>query len=131
VPGRRRSAILIVGEETEILRRYARSCSAYGYAVDLATDGETAARLASERRFDVVVSDIGKQGSFGCDSLRRLREQHRGVPMVVLSSGLAFASARAAVDCGAHKFLLKPVSDERLLEVLVGAMRDGPSRLDS
>ncbi len=128
MPGRRRSAILMVGDESDVLQRYARSLSAYGYAVELATDGETAVRLASEKDFDVVVSDIDHSGSSKCETLRRLREQQRRVPMVVLSEGLAFATARAAVDCRAHKFLLKPVSDERLLEVLVGTMRDAPSR---
>ena len=128
MPGRRRSAILMVGDESDVLRRYARSLSACGYAVDLATDGETAVRLAAEKDFDVVVSDIDRNGSSECETLRRLREHQRGVPMVVLSGGLAFASARAAVDCRAHKFLLKPVSDERLLEVLVGTVRDAPSR---
>ena len=128
MPGRRRSAVLIVGDETDVLRRYARSLSAYGYVVDVAADFDTAVRLAAEKNFDVVVSDIDRNGSSECETLRRLREQQRRVPMVVLSGGLAFASARAAVDCRAHKFLLKPVSDERLLEVLVGTVRDAPSR---
>jgi DNA-binding NtrC family response regulator len=131
VPGRRQSAILIMGDETDVLRRYARSLSAYGYMVDLATDGESAARLAAEKEFDVVVSDIDRNGTSECESLRRLRERHRRAPMVVLSSGLAFASARAALDCRAHRYLLKPVSDERLLEVLVEAIRDATSGLRS
>lgn len=129
VPGRRRSAILIVGDETEVLRRYARSLSAYGYEVVLAADFDAAGRLAAEKDFDVVVGDIDRSGSSECEMLRRLRERQQGVPMVVLSGGLAFASARAAINCRAHKFLLKPVSDELLLEVVVGAMRDAPSRV--
>jgi DNA-binding NtrC family response regulator len=114
----------MVGEETDVLRRYARSFSAYGYGVDLASDGEAAVRLASEKEFDVVVSDIDMAESSGCASLLRVREQQQRVPMVVLASALGFASARAAVDCRAHKYLLKPVSDERLLEVLVEAVQD-------
>jgi CheY-like chemotaxis protein len=128
VPGRRRSAILMVGEETDVLRRYADSFAAYGYTVDLASDGETAARLVSGKEFDVVVSDIDGGESSACASLRDLRAQQRRVPMIVLAGGLAFSSARAAVDCGAYKYLLKPVSDERLLEVLVEAIGDVTSR---
>ena len=126
-PARRRSAILIVGEEGDVLGRYARSFGAYGYAVDFASDEDSAARLASEKEFDVIVKDIDTRDLDDGESLRHLRERHRRVPVVVLSSGLAFASARAAICCGAYKYLVKPVSDERLLEVLVEAMRDAPS----
>jgi DNA-binding NtrC family response regulator len=128
VTGKRRSAILLVGGEGDVLGKYARSFEAYGYAVDLASDEVTAARLASEKEFDVIVSDIDMRDDGDGESLRRLHEQNKRVPVVVLSSGLAFASARAAVDCGAHKYLVKPVSDDRLLEVLVEAIRDGMPR---
>jgi len=128
VVARRRSAILIVGDETDTLTRYARSLSAYGYAVDFAHDDATVARLTREKAFDVVVNDIDMRNCCDGQSLRRLRKENRRVPVVVLSGCLAFASARAALDCGAHKYLVKPVSDERLLEVLVEAIQDATSR---
>jgi CheY-like chemotaxis protein len=122
--GRRRSSILIVDDDAEVSRGYALSLGAGGYAVALACDGETAIDLAGEKQFDAVVADIDMDGDSKCRMLKRLREQHRDLPVVVLSRGLAFASARAAVECGAHRYLLKPVSDERLLEVLVEAIQD-------
>ena len=127
--GKRRSTILLVGAEAGCLGQYARSFEAYGYAVDFAPDGATAIRLTGEKDFDVIVSDIDEGGFCDGESLRHLREQNHCVPVVVLSSGLAFASARAALDCGADKYLLKPVSDDQLLEVLVEAMRDASLRL--
>jgi CheY-like chemotaxis protein len=127
-PARRRSAILLVGDEAGALGKYGRSLTAWGYAVDLAPDEATAVRLADEKEFDVIVDDIDMRDSSDGESLRRLRERDRLVPVVVLSSGLAFASARAAIDCGAHKYLVKPVSDEHLLEVLVEAIRDDAPR---
>lgn len=127
-PGRRRSAILIVGDDTEGLRRYMRSFSAYGYTVEIACDGTAADGLAREKEFDVVVSDVDGSEVPDCGSLRRIRERHARVPLVVLSKGLGFAAACAAVDCGAHRYLIKPVSDERLLEVVVEAMQDAASR---
>jgi DNA-binding NtrC family response regulator len=123
-PGKRRPSILIVGDETEVSRSYAHSFGAYGFTVDLASDGETAIRLAGEKQFDAVVTDIDVHGSSECRMLKRLREQDRDLPVVVLSKGLAFASARTAVECGAHRYLLKPISEERLLEVLVEVIED-------
>jgi two-component system response regulator FlrC len=88
------------------------------------SDGETAVRLAGKKQFDAVVTDIDIGGSSECKTLKRLREQHRELPVVVLSEGLAFASARTAVECGAHRYLLKPISEERRLEVLVEAIQE-------
>lgn len=122
-PVRRRSAILIVGDETELLTRYARSLGAYGYAVEFAHDDAMVARLTREKEFDVVVNDIDMRNCCDGQSLRQLRKENKRVPVVVLSGCVAFASARAALDCGAHKYLVKPVSDDRLLEVLVEAMQ--------
>ena len=50
--------------------------------------------------------------------------------MVLLSNVLAFASARAAAECGAYRYLIKPVSDERLLEVVVETIQESSRRLD-
>lgn len=127
-PAKRRSTILIVGDDTDVLTRFARSLSAYGYIVDLAHDDATVARLTHEKEFDVVVNDIDMRSCCDGQSLRQLRKENKRVPVVVLSGCLAFASARAALDCGAHKYLVKPVSDERLLEVVVEAMQDSAAR---
>jgi DNA-binding NtrC family response regulator len=112
-----------------VLLRYARSLSAYGYAVDFAHDDAEVARLGREKEFDVVINDIDMRNCCDGHSLRQLRRENKRVPVVVLSGCLAFASARAALDCGAHKYLVKPVSDERLLEVLVDAVQDAAARL--
>lgn len=117
-----------MGDETDVLTRYARSLSAYGYVVDFAHDDATVARLTREKEFDVVVNDIDMRSCCDGQSLRQLRKENKRVPVVVLSGCLAFASARAALDCGAHKYLVKPVSDERLLEVLVEALQESGAR---
>ncbi len=126
--GKRRSAILIVGDQNDSLARCARTLAAYGYAVDFAPDQAALARLGHEKEFDVVLNDIDMRNCCEGESLRQLRKENRRVPVVVLSGCLAFASARAALDCGAYKYLVKPVSDERLLEVLVEAMQDTARR---
>jgi CheY-like chemotaxis protein len=136
--GRRRSAILIVGDQSDALVRCARTLAAYGYGVDFAHDEAALARLGREeaalarlgreKEFDVVLNDIDMRNCCEGESLRKLRKENRRVPVVVLSGCLAFASARAALDCGAYKYLVKPVSDERLLEVLVEAIQETATR---
>jgi DNA-binding NtrC family response regulator len=108
---------LIVDSE-ESARRYGRALEAYGYLVEAACDGDSAVRLASERHFDVVVGDMDMHDC-SCEALRLIRGRHHDITVILISSGLAFARARAAVECGADRYLLKPVSEEQLLEILV------------
>jgi DNA-binding NtrC family response regulator len=122
--GRRRSAILIVADESDAMKRFASSLSSCGYLVDVAHDQATVARLAGDKEFDVVVNDIDMHGCCDGELLRDLRRQNQRVPVVVLTEYLGFASARAALDCGAHKYLVKPVSEDRLLQVLIDAIGD-------
>jgi len=68
--------------------------------------------------------DGGDGGDDG--ALRSLRNR---CPVILLSHGLAFASALAAVRCGAYRYLLKPISDERLLEVLVETIQESSPRV--
>lgn len=121
---RSRSSILIVDDDAELSRRYQVALESYGYAVDRATHGEGAIRLAGEKQFDVVVGDVDPREGREDGTLRIIHDRCKDVPVVLLSKVLAFASARTAAECGAYCYLLKPVSDERLLEVVVETIQE-------
>ena len=117
-------------DDTELARRYQRALESYGYAVERIPHGEGAIRLAGERQFDVVVGDVDPREECTDRTLKSIHDQRKDVPVVLLSNILAFASARAAVECGAYRYLLKPVSEERLLEVLVETIQESSHRLE-
>jgi DNA-binding NtrC family response regulator len=124
-PARSRPSILIVDDDIDLACRYQHALEAYGYSVDRSSRAELALRLSDDKNYDVVVGDVGFDGSDE-GALRSLRNR---CPLVLLSHGLAFASALAAVRCGAYRYLLKPISDERLLEVLVETIQESSPRL--
>jgi DNA-binding NtrC family response regulator len=128
-PIRSRSSVLIVDDDAELASRYQCALESYGYAVVRVGQGEGAVRLASEMQFDVVIGDADPLLDCEDRTLKSIHEHRADLPVVLLSSGIAFATARAAVECGAHRYLLKPVSDERLLEVLVESIRESSRRL--
>jgi DNA-binding NtrC family response regulator len=129
-PARLRSSILIVDDDAELARRYQRALESYGYAVERAARGEGAIRLAGEKQFDVVVGDVDPREECEDRTLKCIHDRCKEVPVVLLSNVLAFASARVAAECGAYRYLVKPVSDELLLEVLVETIQESSRRLD-
>jgi two-component system chemotaxis response regulator CheY len=127
---RARSSILIVDDDAELARRYQYALESYGYSVDRVAQGDAAIRLANSKRFDLVVGDVDPREGREDGTLKRIHHQCRDVPMVLLSNFLAFASARTAAACGAYRYLIKPVSDERLLEVVVETIQESSRHLD-
>ena len=128
-PARSRSSILIVDDDVELSRRYQVALESYGYAVERAPHGEGAIRLAGEKQFDVVIGDVDPREGCQDRTLKSIHDQRKDTPVVLLSNVLAFSSARVAVECGAYRYLLKPVSDEQLLEVLVETIQVTAHRL--
>jgi DNA-binding NtrC family response regulator len=126
---RDRSSILIVDDDDDLAQRYQHSLESNGYAVERTAHGEAAIGLAVQKRFDVVVGDIYRSDNCESGTLKSIHEKCEDLPVVLLSSGLAFSSARAAMECGAHRYLLKPVSDEHLLEVVMKTIRESVRQL--
>ncbi len=115
-------------DDAELAHRYRRVLESSGYAVEWSACDEGAVRLASEGKFDVVVGDLDLRVHGEAGTLKGIHDRCGNLPVVLLSNGLAFASARAAVACGAHRYLLKPVTEEQLLEVLVETIRETSRR---
>jgi EAL domain-containing protein (putative c-di-GMP-specific phosphodiesterase class I) len=118
-----RGLVLLVDDEQSIARAYARTLGAAGFAVEIAFDGKAAAAAARERNFDVIVSDIAMPEMNGLELLRAVREHDLDVPFVLMTGGPAIESAVRAVEYGALRYLIKPVTASELEEVVVRAVR--------
>ncbi len=118
-----RGLVLLVDDEQSIARAYARTLGAAGFAVEVAFDGKAAAAAARERNFDVIVSDIAMPEMNGLELLRTVREHDLDVPFVLMTGGPAVESAVRAVEYGALRYLIKPISTAELEEVVARAVR--------
>jgi EAL domain-containing protein (putative c-di-GMP-specific phosphodiesterase class I) len=118
-----RGLVLLVDDEQSIARAYARTLGAAGFAVEVAFDGKEAAAAARERSFDVIVSDIAMPEMNGLELLRAVREHDLDVPFVLMTGGPAIDSAVRAVEYGALRYLIKPISAAELEEVVARAVR--------
>ena len=77
---------------------------------------------------DVVVTDLGLPGYTNTRVLEVLREQDRQVPIVVVTGQPSVATAAAAVELGATRYLVKPVAPELLHSALAAALTQGGTR---
>ncbi|WP_440321316.1 response regulator transcription factor [Laedolimicola sp.] len=83
-----------------------------------ANNGVTALEEIRRLRPDVVISDIRMPGLDGLKLLEELNLQTPGTKLVFVSGYAEFEYARKALQMGAVDYLLKPVEQEQLTEVL-------------
>ncbi|MGH7859274.1 MAG: response regulator, partial [Candidatus Binatia bacterium] len=106
--------VLVVDDDTQILRALRTSLRAQDYDVVVAPDGETALGLAATNDLDLVVLDLGLPDIDGTEVIRRLRSWSR-VPVIVLSVRESQEEKVRAFDLGADDYVTKPFGIEELL----------------
>jgi EAL domain-containing protein (putative c-di-GMP-specific phosphodiesterase class I) len=115
--------VLVVDDEKALLKAYTRWLESAGHTVEIASDGEEAAQLAASKNFDAVVSDIGLPGLDGIRLLKILRERDLDVPVVLVTGSPETKSAIEAIEYGALRYLVKPLDEATLCDVVATALR--------
>jgi two-component system response regulator AtoC len=133
VSARRREAAgtprVLVIDDSEGVRSYlAQLLELRRWAVDTASDGRRGlALLEAGAAPDVVLLDVLMPELDGLATLGRLRQEHPGIPVVMLSVVGKAETIVEAMRLGAHDYLNKPFEEEELLTALEAA-RDGSVR---
>ncbi|MEO7070618.1 MAG: response regulator transcription factor [Nostocoides sp.] len=86
-----------------------------GFEVHRAADGATALHLADRVAPDVVVLDLMLPGVDGLEVCRRLRRDHPGVPVVMLTALGEEADRILGLEVGADDYVTKPFSPRELV----------------
>lgn len=116
--------VLLVDDEAIILRGLALTYDweGMGYEVaGMAASGEEALRLIAEKQPDVVLTDIQMNGMSGLELIERGKALNRELIFVMISAFKDFEYAQEACNRGAFSYLVKPIGEERLAEVMRAA----------
>jgi EAL domain-containing protein (putative c-di-GMP-specific phosphodiesterase class I) len=115
--------ILLIEDEPQVRHAYARVLRAKGLDVHELSDGRELSAALKEERFDAVVSDICMPGPSGIEVLKTVHRLDPDLPVVLVTAGGDLTSAVEAVEHGAHRYLLKPVTPSVLGGVVTDAVR--------
>ena len=120
VPTRRQVMVI---DDAEVIRTYLQSLlPTRGYDVVLAADGASAVEmLESGTRPDVIICDIMMPQMDGIETLRRIKEIDRSVPVIMLSVVGKAGTVVEAMNLGAADYLNKPFEEEEL-EIALGKL---------
>lgn len=83
-----------------------------------ASNGIEALELCRQHRPDILVTDIMMPGLNGLELIREVRNLFPDLKIVIISGYNDFEYAKTAMKFGVTDYLLKPVDEEELLQVL-------------
>ena len=109
-----RPLILVVEDDAAVRNLITTTLRTHDYRFLTASDGETAVMLASSRRPDVVLLDLGLPDTEGVEVIRRIRSWSN-LPILVISARSEDDDKIEALDAGADDYLTKPFSVEEML----------------
>jgi DNA-binding response OmpR family regulator len=120
------SCILVVDDEPGIQGFVSRALAASGYAIDCASDGADALRMARGGEYGLVILDLVMPDMDGREVLAELLRAHPDQAVLVLSCVDDVSTKVACLDLGAHDYLTKPFSLEELLARVRVQLRGDP-----
>ncbi len=121
------TSILLVDDETALLRTLSMNLRARGYDVLTSENGEDALATVRQDSPDVVILDLGLPDISGVEVLRQLRGWS-AVPVIVLSARHGSDDKVEALDVGADDYVTKPFGiDELLARLRAAVRRSGPA----
>ena len=95
------------------------------FAVQFASDGAEAQRLAANQAFDLVILDLNLPGTAGLDVLRNIRSQKPDLPVMVVTSSSLVEERVRGLDAGADDYVAKPFAFAELAARIRAVLRRG------
>jgi DNA-binding NtrC family response regulator len=120
--------ILIVDDDRAQRSLLETFLHAQGYHTHSAASGEAALQLLLEEKFSMLISDVRMPGMSGLEMLRRVRQKHPDLPVLLVTAFADIRSAVTAMRDGAVNYLAKPIDlDELILSVRKATNPTAPS----
>jgi len=114
--------ILVVDDETKILKMVSDYLEAVGFEVTGAADGISALKKFRENDFDLIVLDFMMPGIDGIDVIRRVREES-AIPIIMLTARAEENDKLMGLEIGADDYIVKPFSMKELAARIRAVLR--------
>jgi len=123
--------ILVIDDEKDIRIVLRQILEIEGFEVALAADGKEGLAKLAEEGADLVITDIIMPGIDGVATLGKIKGQHPGMPVIVISGGgnvapqayepgaiSTSAYLESATKAGADRTLTKPFNRQEILSAV-------------
>lgn len=118
------SSVLVIDDKDSMRKMLAQTLIEEGYEVETAPNGGAGIKLARQRSFDLVLTDLKMPEMTGLEVLKSVKEMDVDTAVIVMT---AFGTIEDAVDAmrkGAYDFISKPFQTEHLSVLIQKALEN-------
>ena len=110
--------VLVVDDSPIVRNLHSVMLKSAGFLVEEAENGYDALEKAMQSQFDLMVVDINMPKMDGFSFCREIRvsENHKEVPIIIVSTEAEAEDKMQGFQAGANLYLVKPVKAEQLIE---------------
>jgi nitrogen regulation protein NR(I) len=114
--------LLLIDDEEDVQYSFRRIFDSPEITLETASSGEDGLRLIPRFKPDLVIMDVRMGGMTGLETLRRLRETHAKLPVIMMTAYGTTQTAIEAMKLGAYDYLLKPFDVPKLKQIVTDAL---------
>jgi heterodisulfide reductase subunit A len=116
---RKRFRILVVDDELVVRDSLKEWLADEGFLVDMAESGAEALEKMGQNAYHLMLLDIKMPGMDGVEVLKRAKEMHPALPVVMMTAYGTIETAVEAMKIGALDYLMKPFDPDALVPMVV------------
>lgn len=110
--------ILVVEDDANLRKLMSLTLKQHGYVPFPAVDGVEALKVADENKIDLMISDIMMPNMDGYELTRRIRQQNKSMPVIMVTAKETFEDKAKGFEVGTDDYMVKPINiDEMVLRV--------------
>jgi len=110
--------ILLVEDEQEIAKLLKIAIGDNFYSFLIANDGLEGFDMYLKTSPDIIITDIMMPNVNGLDMAKKIREENRNIPILVLSAFSEKEKLLSAIDISINKYFIKPYSPRDILKYI-------------
>jgi DNA-binding NtrC family response regulator len=118
------ASILVVEDKSSMQQMLAATLTGEGYEVDTASTGSEGIDKVSQKRYDLILTDLKLPGADGIKVLSEVREADPEASVIVMTAFGTVETAVQAMKMGAFDFLTKPFDTDRLSLLIKRALEN-------
>jgi len=107
--------VLIVDDEKHVREALAELLNNAGFRPSCAKSGYEALEKAFKENFDVALVDVTMPGMNGLELLEKLKKEHPGMDVIMITAYETVDNAIQALRLGAYDFIRKPFENEEIV----------------
>lgn len=123
---------LLIADDEKVIRESLAECLNWEEigirVVGCCANGLEALDAILDETPDIVMTDIKMPGLDGLELIEKIQGIDRDIEFIILSGYREFDFAQKAIELGVRRYLLKPVSEEQVLESVLDAVNSCKQR---